>query len=130
LRLSADRIISTAKGPLRRSVALAQEFEVVMSGKRILLALLGLTAALSAAGCANVGTTVPVWAGGEPAGLPARSAEPANFPNVHDLPPPRATKPVSEAEQARIEAELTALRKRVNEEGKPTQGKPGAEQGR
>jgi hypothetical protein len=101
----------------------------VTSGKRILLGLLVLTAALSAAGCANIGTTVPVWAGGEPAGVPARSVEPANYPNVHDLPPPRATKPVSEAEQARMEADLIALRKRVNAEGNTSTRERGAEQG-
>jgi hypothetical protein len=41
----------------------------------------------------------------------------ASFPDVHDLPPPRPTKLMSEREQTRLEAELTALRKRVNAKG-------------
>lgn len=83
-----------------------------------MLAVLAMAAALSATGCSsNPGTSLPVWAGGEPPGLPPKTADaPTNYPNVQALPPARPTKPVSEAEQNRLEAELNALRKRVNAE--------------
>ena len=96
-----------------------------MNWAKIILALLALPAALSAAGCTSPGTGLPAWAGGEPAGLPAPPATPTSYPDVHDMPPPRATKPMSEAEQARIEGELTALRNRINAEGEAAQhGRP------
>jgi hypothetical protein len=53
---------------------------------------------------------MPLWAGGEPAGLPARPANIPEFPPVNDRPPPRDTKLITEEEQAKLERELTAAR--------------------
>jgi hypothetical protein len=52
--------------------------------------------------------------GGPPADAPPRAAEQAPFPNVYDTPPPRPAKLATEEEQAKIEAELTAIRNKVN----------------
>lgn len=47
-----------------------------------------------------------------PADAPARPATPYKYPAVHDMPPPRATKPMSAEDQLRLEQELTAVRNR------------------
>lgn len=94
----------------------------IMPRCKVVIALLAALAAPALAGCAStVGTSVPVWAGGEPASVPPPSAEPTSFPLVQESAPPRPTKPMSEAEEARVEAELTALRKRVTAESAPAQ---------
>jgi hypothetical protein len=53
---------------------------------------------------------MPADIGGLPAGAPARPAEPYQYPAVHDMPPDRATAPMSEDEQMRVERELQAAR--------------------
>ena len=76
--------------------------------KRIAVALV---LALAAAGCSNSAIdSIPVWAGGEPAGTPQRPATELQYPAVNDRPPARDTKVVSEEEQAKIERELAAAR--------------------
>jgi len=78
-------------------------------------ALLAFSASLVVAGCgSSVSTGVPTWAGGLPQDAPARAAAPPVFPDVYDVPPPRATRPMTAEEQAKLQAELTALRRRVN----------------
>jgi hypothetical protein len=87
---------------------------------RLLSASLATATALAASGCAsNFGTSIPAWAGGEPPGLPAAAPESttANYPNVYDVPPPRPTKLMSQDQATRTEAELAALRKKVNAVG-------------
>jgi hypothetical protein len=76
---------------------------------------LGLAAALSLAvlaGCSPgpMIDRMPADVGGLPSGVPARPAEPYQYPAVHDMPPDRATAPMSEDEQARVERELQAAR--------------------
>jgi hypothetical protein len=73
-----------------------------------------LAAALAVAGCGSVPGTTPVAIGSLPPDAPPAPAEPAPFPNVYDVPPARPAKLMTEDEQARVEAELTALRKKVD----------------
>lgn len=54
---------------------------------------------------------------GLPQGAPARPATPYHYPAVHDMPPPRATKPMSEEEQVKLEKELQAVRDRQEGRG-------------
>jgi hypothetical protein len=86
----------------------------------VLAQTLGLASAL--AGC-SVGPVIDQLPGdlGLPAGGPVRPATPYAYPAVHDMPPPRATKTMSDEEQFRLENELTAVRNR--QEGRPTTGK-------
>ncbi len=49
---------------------------------------------------------------GLPAGAPARPATPYQYPAVHDMPPARATQPMSEEEQGKLERDLAGLRER------------------
>jgi hypothetical protein len=59
-----------------------------------------------------LGDRLPSDLGGLPAGAPARSATTYQYPAVHDMPPPRSTKTMSEEEQVRLEKELRAVRDR------------------
>lgn len=49
---------------------------------------------------------------GLPAGAPARPATPYEYPAVHDMPPARATVPMTEEEQVKLEKELANARDR------------------
>jgi hypothetical protein len=86
-----------------------------MRSFRFLVTLLAFTAALGLMGCgSSLGTQIPPSAGGLPPGAPAQAAVQPPFPNVYVVPPPRPTKLITEEEQARLEAELTAIRSKVN----------------
>jgi hypothetical protein len=88
----------------------------------------GLAAALLLAvaailpGCSSggvVGDHMPTAAGGLPQGAPQRPAQPAPYPAVHDMPPPRAQTVLSDEEQKKLEDELIAARKRAVEAARP-----------
>jgi hypothetical protein len=64
-------------------------------------------------GCSSVVENVPSALGGLPEGVPARSAGPAAYPAVHDMPPSRQDSALTEAERKRLRDELNATRKRV-----------------
>jgi hypothetical protein len=55
---------------------------------------------------------MPTQLGGMPANTPQPSAAPAAYPAVHDMPPPRQSAVLTDAEQKQAEAELAALRAR------------------
>jgi hypothetical protein len=67
--------------------------------------LLGLLA-----GCASAFDALPHAAGGLPAATPARSAEQAAYPDVHNMPPDRRAPVMTEAEQKQAEKDLIAIR--------------------
>lgn len=86
-----------------------------------ILAVFLLAAAL--AGCA-AGPIVDELPGdlGLPKGAPARPVAPYQYPAVHDMPPARATTPMTDEEQLKLEKELTAVRDRQQaQEGKAGQ---------
>jgi len=70
-----------------------------------------LAAGVLLAGCAAL-SAAPPWAGGTPAEAPARPAVRADFPAVHDMPPPRGERPLTDEEQARLTQDLLAARDR------------------
>jgi hypothetical protein len=84
--------------------------DMMRAGGRLLLASLSLAIL---AGCSsgqlinNLPASVALRAD-----APARPATPYAYPAVHDMPPPRATEPMSAEDQLRLEKELTALRNR------------------
>ena len=56
---------------------------------------------------------------GLPKGAPARPETPFQYPAVHDMPPPRATVPMNDEEQFKLEKELREVRDRQEaQEGK------------
>ncbi|HET9176312.1 MAG TPA: hypothetical protein VFN84_08135 [Pseudolabrys sp.] len=83
---------------------------------------MGLATVLS--GCAPIIDRLPSELGGLPAGAPARPQTPYEYPAVHDMPPNRASTPMTEEEQVRLEKELIAVRDR--QEGRPSADKKGA----
>jgi hypothetical protein len=76
--------------------------------------LAGACLAVLLSGCesAPLVDAIPGQVGGLPAATPARPAEPYKYPAVHDMPPPRATDPLTEEQQYRLEKELQAVRDR------------------
>jgi hypothetical protein len=78
--------------------------------RRLLLAALSL-AILAGCSSGQVINNLPASVA-LPADAPARPATPYAYPAVHDMPPPRATEPMSAEDQLRLEKELTALRNR------------------
>ncbi len=61
---------------------------------------------------------------GVPAGAPARPLTPYDYPAVHDMPPDRASAPMTEDEQVRLEKDLANARDR--QEGRPAPAKKDA----
>jgi hypothetical protein len=73
------------------------------------------------AGCSG-GSTVadhlPTALGGLPEGSPQRPATSSAYPAVHDMPPPRPTTVLTDAEQTKLEGDLVAARNRAAEAAK------------
>ena len=76
-------------------------------------AVLLLGATTMVAGCSSL-SDVPTWAGGLPADAPARPTVDAPFPAVHDVPPPRNERTLTDDQQVRLEKDLAAARERVS----------------
>jgi len=77
------------------------------------LLLLGLMLALAGAGfasCSSVGNELPTAMGGLPQGAPQPPQEPPAYPAVHDMPPPRNSKVLTDEEKKKVEAELAVMR--------------------
>jgi hypothetical protein len=91
---------------------------------RLLAAPLALAAAFGMSACGSVGTQIPPSLGGLPPEAPPRPAVQSQFPNVYDTPPVRPAKLMSEQEQAKTEAELAAVRNRVNATAEALQKEP------
>jgi len=87
--------------------------------RRVLAAAVLVGAAVILTGCStgSRGDNMPAAVGGLPGSTPQRPATPATYPAVHDLPPPRATTILTDAEQKKLEDDLIAARNRA--EGKP-----------
>jgi hypothetical protein len=79
---------------------------------RSLLAALAVAASLTGCSAGPLSEQLPQSLGGLPAGTPPPPATPHQYPAVHDMPPPRATEPMTEEQQYRLEKELNAVRDR------------------
>ena len=62
-----------------------------------------------------VGDHLPNAVGGLPDGTPQRPTTSMPYPAVHDMPPPRATTVLTDAETRKLEDDLVAARKRAAE---------------
>lgn len=90
-------------------------------------AALVLAGALALSGCGSAGSTMeqlPPVLGGLPAGAPPRPATPYAYPAVHDMPPPRDSRPMTDEEVLKTEKDLQAARER--QEGRKNGAKPPA----
>ena len=95
-----------------------------MSVKLFIGAALGLATVLGGCAPGSMIDRIPGEIGGLPAGAPTRPETPYEYPAVHDMPPDRASTPMTEEEQVRLEKELSTVRDR--QEGRPPAGKKGA----
>jgi hypothetical protein len=87
-----------------------------------------LAAALAGCAAGQIGDQLP-GAIGLPKDAPARPVAPYQYPAVHDMPPPRATAPMNDEEQFKLEKELRTVRDRqeAQEGPKPAKGKKAQE---
>jgi hypothetical protein len=83
-------------------------------------ATLGLAATLAGCSASSVLDRLPADMG-LPANAPARPDTPSVYPAVHDMPPDRASVPMTEDEQVKLEKELATVRDR--QEGRPAPAK-------
>jgi hypothetical protein len=81
-----------------------------------------LFAAAGFLGGCSAGSTVadhlPTALGGLPEGTPQRPNTKSAYPAVHDMPPPRPTTVLTDAEQTKLESDLAAARNRAAEAAK------------
>jgi len=74
--------------------------------------------AIALAGCSAGGMVadhLPNAVGGLPDGTPQRPASSRPYPAVNDMPPPRATTVLTDAETRKLESDLVAARNRAAE---------------
>ncbi len=74
----------------------------------VLAAVLLVSLILSA--CSSVLSELPHQVGGLPDAAPQRSAEQPAYPAVHDMPAARQSKPMTDTERQKAEADLAAAR--------------------
>jgi hypothetical protein len=82
--------------------------------------MLALASALMLSSCANttnltdmgnkLGNELPAAVGGMPETVPERPQTQPGYPAVHDMPPARNTKVMTEEEKKRLETELAVMR--------------------
>jgi hypothetical protein len=80
-------------------------------GKRIALVLVGMMLS-SGPSWAQLQNLLPPSLGGLPADAPPRPDQPYQYPAVHDMPPPRAVKPLTDSELIKLQQELQAAREK------------------
>jgi hypothetical protein len=90
-----------------------------------------LIAILVLPGCASISekfaSTMSQAPGiGLPDNAPRRPVEPAAYPAVHDIPPPRSAAVLTELEQQKLEDDLVAARQHQPVAAKPAAAKPAA----
>src|SRR4030081_1287464 len=93
---------------------------------RSILAAALIVGAVSLSGCSAgsmMADHMPTAAGGLPEGAPQRPTKPSAFPAVHDLPPPRGSTVLTDAQQKKLEDDLIAPRTGTGEAAKPV-GRP------
>ncbi|MEJ2378972.1 MAG: hypothetical protein P8Y53_03825 [Pseudolabrys sp.] len=79
---------------------------------RSILVACCLGAWLTGCSAGQLSESLPENMGGLPADTPPPPKVPYKFPAVHDMPPPRADKPLTDKQQWELEQNLTRLRKR------------------
>jgi hypothetical protein len=104
----------------------ARQFNLGVAGSVLVLA-----GALLLSSCANMtdvgnklGSEMPTMVGGLPQGTPERPQAPPAFPAVHDMPPPRNTKVMTEEEKKRAEAELAGMREQQTRRAQSSAANP------
>ena len=96
--------------------------------KRSLLAASFLGLLMTSCSAGSPLENLPPSMGGLPADAPAAPKLPYQFPAVHDMPPPRSAKPLSDDQQIKLEHDLEAARDRqVRKSGEDPEAEPAAD---
>ena len=82
-------------------------------------AALLLAGAFGLSACSSTFDLLPEKMGGLPASAPERPADPKAFPNVYEVRPIREAKPLSDAEQKKLESDLVTLREEQKQRANP-----------
>jgi hypothetical protein len=91
-----------------------------MSNARRFRAFVLLAAAvLALAGCTSAVDMLPEKLGGLPSDAPQRPATTLASPNVYEVRPTREARPLSDAEQKKLESDLLALRETEKQRANP-----------
>src|SRR6185369_2846169 len=91
-----------------------------MSNARRIRAVVLLAAAAPAlAGCSSAVDMLPEKLGGLPSDAPQRPATTLATPNVYEVRPTREARPLSDAEQKKLESDLLALRETEKQRANP-----------
>src|SRR5262245_15508519 len=106
-----------------RLVGQISRYTIQLIKRTLWVAGLSLMAALAGCSASQVIDRLPAEMG-LPAGAPPRPEKPYEYPAVHDMPPPRASAPMSEEEQVRLEKDLANTRDR--QEGRSQASKKAA----
>jgi hypothetical protein len=86
--------------------------------KRSLVAAAILAVTLTGCSAGSVFESLPPSMGGLPTDAPTAPKVPYQYPAVHDMPPPRAAKPLDDSQQLKLEEDLEAARNRqINQAG-------------
>ncbi len=89
------------------------------NARRIRGFVLLAAAALALAGCSSTLDMVPEALGGLPGDAPQRPATTLPNPNVYEVRPTREARPLSDAEQKKLESDLLALRETEKQRANP-----------
>jgi len=80
--------------------------------------LAGLAIVLAGCSASSVMERLPPAVGGLPEGVPTPPMAPYSYPAVHDMPPPRADTPLTDAQQVKLEKDLQAARDHLDNKAK------------
>jgi len=89
------------------------------NARRIRAVVLLAAAALALAGCSSAVDMLPEKLGGLPSDAPQRPATTLATPNVYEVRPTREARPLSDAEQKKLESDLLALRETEKQRANP-----------
>ena len=89
------------------------------NARRIRALVLLAAAALALAGCSSTVDMLPEALGGLPSDAPQRPATTLPTPNVYEVRPTREARPLSDAEQKKLESDLLALRETEKQRANP-----------
>jgi hypothetical protein len=107
--MQSGRSTSQDRGTWRRPMA--------ARGGRLRVPAVAIAVVTALSGCSSISqkfteSMSQMPAIGLPAGAPERPAEPAGYPAVHDIPPPRNSVTLTSIEQQQMEDDLMAARDR------------------
>ncbi len=106
-----------------------REASVGKGGRGAACTLLAMILAGAGAGCTSLSSGISAGVAdlpapiGLPPGTPSRPAVAPEYPAVHDIPPPRDNKLLTEEERVKLEQDLAAARDRTGRHSPPKKGK-------